>query len=108
MARLNRPTGPIVPAHRGAVEGRLRALTPQLVEEPALAVTLIAPLLDKATRIVVGSPLALVVNNAAVGKERTVVLIHCRHFSEGQVVDQDRRRVGWIVRATTKVDYPGF
>ena len=66
----DRPARAVVPAHVGAVVGRRRALAAHLVEAVALAVALVAPLLDEQPGVEVGPPLALVVDQVAVGEQR--------------------------------------
>src|ERR1017187_1466920 len=104
VARFYGPTGPIVPTDGWAVIGRFRPLASHLVKTVALAVAQVAPLLYKTPGIVMGAALALVVDNVAVSEQRAVKLIERGHLVERQIVDQDRRCVGRIVRAATQID----
>ena len=90
-------TGQLVPSFQrtdGAVEGRFRALAAHLVQAPALAVAFVAPLLHETAGVVVGAALALIVDDAAVGEQRTVVLVERGQLAEGQVVHQHGGRIG--------------
>src|SRR5579864_4649276 len=108
MARLHGPARAVVKAYRRAVERRLRAFAPHLVKAPATPVPLVAPLLHIAASTEVSPPLALIVDDASISKERPVVLIQCRQFTERQVVNQNRRSIRRILRASAQVDDLGF
>ncbi len=105
VSGADRPTGVIVPLHHRTVEGRRRALAAHLVQTPAFAMPFVAPLGDESAGVVVRAALALIVNDAAVGEQRPVVLIERGQIVEGQVMHQHRRRIGRIVRAAGHVDH---
>ena len=50
------------------------------------------------------SPLALIVNELPVGKQRAIVLVERRHFVKGQIMDKDSGGVGHVVRTAAKID----
>jgi hypothetical protein len=77
---------------------------PILVEAITLLVTLVAPFLHEAARIVVRTALASIVNDVAVSEQRPVVLVEGRHLVEGQVMRQPCRGIGRIVRAAAQID----
>src|SRR5579864_1744448 len=108
MARLHGPTGAIVKAHGRAVERCLRAFAPHLVEAPATPVSFVTPLLHVAAGVEVSTPLALIVDDASISKERPVVLIHRWQLPEREVVHQHRRGIRRILRASTQVDDLGL
>src|SRR5271165_3289877 len=103
MAGLDRPACAIVPPHSRTVIGCFRTLAAHFVETPPFAVSLVAPGLHVAARIVVGAPLALVMNNLPIGKERPVVRIERRHLAKCEVVDKHRGCIGGVVRAAGEV-----
>src|SRR5208337_4876420 len=105
VARFYRPTGSIVPPDGWAVISRLRSLAPHLVKAVALTVTLVAPFLHKTSRIVVRATLALVVDDVAVSEQRAVILIERGHLVERQIVHQNRRGIGGIVRTAAQIDH---
>src|SRR6516225_3759809 len=107
MSGFYRPTGLIVPAHVGAVEGGLRAFAAHLVEAPAFAVSFVSPLLDVPAGVVVSAALALIVNDPAVSKQGTVILVRSRKLTKSKIVHQhsDRiRRILWAARHINDVD----
>ena len=65
---------------------------------------LVAPLLHEEAGVEVGAPLALVVDEVAVGEQGPVVGVEGRDVAEGQVVHEHRDRVGGVVRAAAEVD----
>src|SRR6266496_48121 len=83
MPRFHRPACPPIPPDCWTVVSRVRTFAAHFVKTPTLAAAFVSPFLDKPTRIVVRSTLALVVNNLAVGKQRAVVLVERRHLVEG-------------------------
>src|ERR1039458_4031076 len=105
---LHRPARAIVESHGRAVERCFRAFAPHLVEAPPPAIALVPPLLWVASSIIMRPPLALVVDDPPIGKQRTVVLIHRRQLAECEVVHQHRGRVRRILRAAAQVDDLGL
>ena len=73
VSGAHRPARALVPAHHGAVVEGGWALAAHLVEAPAVAVPLVAPLLHELPRVEVGAALAVVVDARAVGEERAAL-----------------------------------
>jgi hypothetical protein len=107
VAGFNGPTGGAVPLHAGAVVVGLGAFAAHLVEAPALARALVAPLFNVAAGVVVGAALTLVVDEVAVSEERPAVLVEFRQLVKGEVVDQHSGGIDRIVRAAAEVDEVG-
>src|SRR5487761_2152771 len=105
VARLDRPARPVVEADRRAVGERLRALAAHLVEAPALAGARVAPRQHVLAGVEVGPPLALVVEELAVGEERTAHGVSGRQTVEREVVDDRRGEVLDVHRAPGEVDH---
>src|SRR5581483_4293877 len=107
MSSLHGPTGAVVPAHRGTVEGRLGTFASHFVKTPALAVSFVAPLLHEAPGVVVSAALALVVDDPSIGKQRPVVLIGGWQGAEGEIVHQHRCCVYRVLWAAAEIDHVG-
>ena len=88
----------------GQLKVACRSLAAHLVQAPAFAVPFIAPFGDEAAGVVMCAPLALIVDDAAIGEQGPVILIERGQIVEGQVMDQHRRGVGGIVRTAGHVD----
>jgi hypothetical protein len=71
-----RPARAIVPAHRRTIECCLWAFAAHLVKAPTPAMPFIAPFLYKAAGVIVRTAFALIVDNPAIGKKRTMELIN--------------------------------
>src|ERR1019366_4061036 len=104
MAAANRPVGTLVPAHLRAVLRGRGPLAAHLVEAMALAMRLIAPAFHILPGIEVRSPLTIVVDGLAIGKERTPILIERRPSFQGQVVYDQRGDVLCIGRTSRHVN----
>ena len=92
MSAADRPVRPAVPAdHRTVLEGH-RALAAHLVEAVAGAVRFVAPDLDVLAGVVVGAPLAVVVDRLAVGEKGARYGSRAAAL-ERQVVDDEGREV---------------
>src|SRR6266498_3222516 len=90
MAAADRPVRFFVPADVGAVLVGDGTLAAHLVEAVAGAVSVVAPVLDVLSGVVMRSPLAVVVDRLSVGKERAAVVIDGRPLLESQIVDDQR------------------
>ena len=66
--RIHRPTRSIIPADGRTVISGFRTFAAHLIEAIALSVAFVSPLLNKTARIIVSSPLALVMNDVAVSE----------------------------------------
>src|SRR5271165_1796969 len=82
------PTGLVVPSHVWAIESGLGPFAAHFVEAPSPAMSFVSPFLGVSTGIVMGTALALVVDDAAVGEQRAVIMIHGGQFAKGEVVDR--------------------
>jgi hypothetical protein len=94
VACFHRPTSLIIPAHVRAVESCLRPLATHLVETPALAVSLVSPLLHVTAGVIMSAAFALIMNKAPIGKQRPMILVRGRKFTKSQVMNQNSNRVG--------------
>ena len=107
VAGLDRPARPVGEPDGRAVGEGLGALAAHLVEAPALLRPLVAPGHDELAELEVGAPLALVVDEAAVGEERPMRGVGRRPRLEGQVVDDRGGQVVDVDRAAGQVDQRG-
>lgn len=93
MSGFHRPARAAIPAYGWTVIGGLRPLAAHLVQAPALAMSLVSPILDKAARVVVRSTLTLIMNDVSVSEQGAVIGIEPRHFAEVQIMNEQCGRV---------------
>src|SRR6266487_5928014 len=84
----------------GAVVGGFRPFAAEPVQAPAVPVPLIPPLDGKLPGVEVPAPRAGVVDELAVGEQRTAELIRGGERAEGQIVDDRGGQVVQIGRAS--------
>ena len=82
-----------------AVGVRLRSLAAELVEAPAVAVTLVAERLREPARVEVRAALAVLVDHAAVGELRTAEIVERRQRAEGGELEDGAEQVVRVRRA---------
>lgn len=68
MTRLGEPACSFIPTNGWAVEGGLSTLAAHLAKDTTFLMALVAPILSKASGIVVHSALALIVDDHATGE----------------------------------------
>ncbi len=103
MPGFDRPARPVVPPHHRAVEGSLRPLASHLVKAIPAARAIVVPAFHETAGIEIGAPLALVVDDVAVRKQRALMGVQRRHPAVSQPIDQQRGGVGGVVRTAAHV-----